>query len=37
VPAKTLFFEVTAFDSAGNRVGETGLARFRFLPKSARD
>jgi hypothetical protein len=35
VPSKTLFFEVTAFDSAGNKVGETGLARFRLLPKPA--
>lgn len=31
VPAKTLFYEVTAFDSSGSKVGETGLVRFRLL------
>lgn len=30
VPAKTLFWEITAFNSSGNRIGETGLVRFRF-------
>jgi len=30
VPAKTLFVEVTAFDSPGNQVGTTGLVRFRL-------
>jgi hypothetical protein len=32
VPAKTLFVEITAFDSAGNHVGTTGLVRFRLTP-----
>lgn len=32
VPAKTLFFEITAFDSSGSKVGETGTVRFRLLP-----
>jgi hypothetical protein len=32
VPAKTLFAEITAFDSSGNQVGTTGLVRFRLLP-----
>lgn len=31
VPAKTLFFEVTAFDSSGSKVGDTGQVRFRLL------
>ncbi|HEY6970954.1 MAG TPA: hypothetical protein VJA94_17220 [Candidatus Angelobacter sp.] len=31
VPAKTLFCEITAFDSSGNKVGATGLVRFRLL------
>jgi hypothetical protein len=37
VPAKTLFCEVTAFDSSGNEIGETGLARFRLQQKSTHD
>jgi hypothetical protein len=31
LPAKTLFCEVSAFDSSGNKIGETGLVRFRLL------
>jgi hypothetical protein len=31
VPAKTLFCEVSAFDSSGNKIGETGLVRFRLV------
>lgn len=31
VPAKTLFWEINAYDSAGNKVGETGPVRFRLL------
>lgn len=31
VPAKTIFCEITAFDSSGSKVGETGLVRFRLL------
>jgi hypothetical protein len=31
VPAKTLFCEVSAFDSSGNKIGETGLVRFRLI------
>jgi hypothetical protein len=31
VPAKTLFCEITAFDASGNKIGETGLVRFRLL------
>lgn len=31
VPAKTLFLEVTAFDSGGSKVGDTGQVRFRLL------
>jgi hypothetical protein len=31
VPRKTLFLEITAFDSSGSKVGETGLVRFRLL------
>lgn len=31
VPAKTLFWEISALDTSGNRVGETGLVRFRFV------
>ena len=31
VPAKTLFCEITAFDSSGNKVGETGPVRFRLV------
>ena len=31
VPTKTLFCEITAFDSSGSKVGETGLVRFRLL------
>lgn len=31
VPAKTLFAEVLAFDSSGNKVGDTGLVRFRLV------
>lgn len=34
VPAKTLFCEVSALDSAGGKIGETGLVRFRLLQKS---
>lgn len=34
VPAKTLFYEVTAFDSSGSKIGETGLVRFRVLRNS---
>jgi hypothetical protein len=33
VPAKTLFAEVIAFDSSGNKVGDTGLIRFRVLQR----
>jgi hypothetical protein len=32
-PAKTLYCEVTAFDSSGNKIGETGLVRFRLAVK----
>jgi hypothetical protein len=31
VPAKTLLAEITAFDSSGNKVGDTGIVRFRLL------
>ena len=31
VPAKTFFCEVTAYDSFGGKVGETGSVRFRWL------
>ncbi len=31
VPAKTLFAEITAFDSSGNQLGATGLVRFRLV------
>jgi hypothetical protein len=31
VPAKTLFCEVSAFDSSGKKIGETGLVRFRLV------
>jgi hypothetical protein len=31
LPAKTLFCEVSAFDSSGNKIGETGLVRFRLV------
>ena len=31
VPAKTFFCEVTAYDSFGRKVGETGSVRFRWL------
>ena len=31
VPAKTLFCEITAFDSSGGKVGDTGQVRFRLL------
>ena len=31
VPAKTFFCEVTAYDSFGGNVGETGSVRFRWL------
>jgi hypothetical protein len=31
VPAKTLFCEVNAFDFSGNKIGETGLVRFRLV------
>jgi len=30
VPAKTLFFEISAFDASGGKVGDTGLVRFRL-------
>jgi hypothetical protein len=33
LPAKSLFAEVTAFDSSGKQVGTTGLVRFRLMPK----
>lgn len=33
VPSKTLFAEITAFDSSGNRVGDSGLVRFRLVPR----
>jgi hypothetical protein len=33
VPAKTLFCEVSAFDSSGKKIGETGLVRFRLVQK----
>jgi hypothetical protein len=33
VPAKTLFSEVIAYDSSGNKVGDTGLIRFRVLQR----
>ena len=32
VQAKTFFCEVTAYDSFGGKVGETGSVRFRWLP-----
>ncbi len=35
VPAKTLFCEVTAYDSSGGRAGETGSVRFRWLPDAS--
>jgi hypothetical protein len=35
VPAKTLFSEVIALDSSGNKVGDTGLVRFRLLRGAA--
>jgi hypothetical protein len=35
VPAKTLFLEVMALDSAGTKVGDTGLVRFRLLRGAA--
>jgi len=34
VPAKTLFAEITALDSDGNRLASTGLVRFRVVPGS---
>jgi len=34
VPAKTFFCEVTAYDTFGGKVGETGLVRFRWLPNA---
>jgi len=34
VQAKTLFCEVTAYDSFGGKVGETGSVRFRWLPNA---
>lgn len=34
VPAKTLFCEIIAVDSSGNKVGDTGLVRFRLLQGS---
>jgi hypothetical protein len=36
VPVKTLFAEVTAFDSSGNKVGDTGLVRFRLLQNAGK-
>jgi len=33
VPAKTLFVEITAFDSSGRQVGATGPVRFRLAQK----
>jgi len=33
VPAKTLFAEVTAFDSSGNQIAATELVRFRLVQK----
>jgi hypothetical protein len=35
VPAKTLLVDIMAFDSSGNRVGATGLVRFRLLPTAS--
>ena len=37
VPAKTLFAEITAFDSSGKQVGATGLVRFRLVPGAPGD
>jgi len=37
VPAKTLFCDVTAFDSAGNKIGSSGLTRFRVVQKPVQD
>lgn len=34
VPSKTLFAEITAFDSSGSTIATTGLVRFRLEPKS---
>ncbi len=34
VPSKTLFAEITAFDSSGSAVATTGLVHFRLEPKS---
>jgi hypothetical protein len=34
VPAKTLFCEVSAFNSSGAKIGETGLVRFRLMQKT---
>lgn len=31
LPAKTLFCEVSAFDSSGNKISQTGLVRFRLV------
>jgi hypothetical protein len=36
VPARTLFAEVTAFDSSGSKVGDTGLVRFRLLQSAGK-
>lgn len=34
VPSKTLFAEITAFDSSGSTLATTGLVRFRLEPRS---
>jgi len=33
VPAKTLYWQIEAFDSSGAKIGATGLVRFRLLQK----
>jgi hypothetical protein len=33
VPSKTLFIEITAFESSGKQVGDTGRVRFRLVQK----
>lgn len=32
VPAKTVFFEVIAYDTSGQKVGDTGLVHMRVVP-----
>lgn len=34
VQARTFFCEVTAYDTSGGKVGETGSVRFRWLPNA---